>query len=116
MEDLFSNLSSGTTFTKLDLSQAYQQLELDEQSKQYTVINTHRGLFRYNRLPFGISLAPGIFQRAIESLLSGIPKVINYLDDILYSYRYYRGGSLPQLTAGTAETGNSKLTFKEGEV
>ena len=36
MEDLFSNLSSGTTFTKLDLSQAYQQLELDEQSKQYS--------------------------------------------------------------------------------
>ena len=83
MEDLFSNLSSGTTFTKLDLSQAYQQLELDEQSKQYTVINTHRGLFCYNRPPFGISLAPGIFQRAIESLLSGIPKVINYLEDIL---------------------------------
>ena len=83
MKDLFSNLSSGKTFTKLDLSQAYHQLELDEQSKQYTVINTHRGLFRYNRLPFGISSAPGIFQRAIESLLSGIPKVINYLDDIL---------------------------------
>ena len=83
MEDSFSNLSSGTTFTKLDLSQAYQRLELDEQSKQYTVINTHRGLFRCNRLPFGISSAPGIFQCAIESLLSGIPKVINYLDDIL---------------------------------
>ena len=59
--DLFTELSGGTTFTKLDMSQAYQQLELDDQSKSYAVINTHRGLFRYNRLPFGISSAPGIF-------------------------------------------------------
>ena len=51
--------------------------------KPYTVINTHRGLFKYHRLPFGISSAPGIFQRTMESLLSGISHVIVYLDDIL---------------------------------
>ena len=83
IEDLFAKLSGGTVFTKLDLSQAYQQLMLDEESKKYIVINTHRGLFRYNRLPFGISSAPGIFQRTMESLLQGIPKVVVYLDDIL---------------------------------
>ena len=47
------------------------------------VINTHRGLFQYTRLPFGISSAPGIFQRVIESLLRGIEGVVVYLDDIL---------------------------------
>ena len=46
-------------FTKLDLSQAYQQVELEEASKAYVVINTHRGLFQYNRLPYGIASAPG---------------------------------------------------------
>ncbi len=51
-------------------------------SKQYVVINTHRGLFRYNWLPFGVSSAPGIFQRAMESLLQGIPNIAIYLDDI----------------------------------
>ena len=40
------------------MSQAYQQLLLDEESRKYAVINMHRGLFRYNRLPFGISSAP----------------------------------------------------------
>lgn len=70
-------------FTKLDLSQAYQQLMLDEESKKYFAINTHRGLFRYNRLLFRISSAPGIFQRILEGLLQGIPKVVVYLDDIL---------------------------------
>ena len=73
----------GTEFTKLDLSQAYQQLELDEEAQTYTNINTHKGFFRYKRLPFGISSAPGIFQRTMESLLQGIPHVAVWIDDIL---------------------------------
>ena len=83
VDDLFARLAGGQKFTKLDMSQAYQQLCLDEDSKKYVVINTSKGLFRSNRLPFGISSAPGIFQRVMESLLNGIPKVVVYLDDIL---------------------------------
>ena len=83
MEDLFAKLSKGKYFTKLDLSRAYQQLLLEEESKCFVVINTHKGLFRYTRLPFRISSAPGIFQRLIESLLQGIEGVVVYLDDIL---------------------------------
>ena len=83
VEDLFARLSKGKHFSKLDLSQAYQQVPLEEDSKKYVVINTHRGLFRYTRLPYGISSAPGIFQRVIESILQGIDGVVVYLDDIL---------------------------------
>lgn len=85
IEDLLATLANGKSFTKLDLKQAYQQLPLEESSKQYTVINTHKGLFRYNRLPYGISSAPGIFQRTMDNLVSGIPGVVVYLDDILIS-------------------------------
>ena len=46
--------------TKLDLSHAYSQLPLDEKSKEYVTINTHKGLFKYNRLPHGISSTPAI--------------------------------------------------------
>ena len=45
---LFAQLAGVKVFTKLDLSEAYQQLVLDEESKKYIVINTHCGLFRYN--------------------------------------------------------------------
>ena len=83
IKDLFSTLSGGKSFTKLDLSQAYLQVPLDEKSKKLLVINTHKGLFRYTRLPFGVASAPGIFQLLMENVLQGIPKVVVYINDIL---------------------------------
>ena len=83
VEELFANLSSGKLFTKLDMSNAYLQLPLDPESKQYVTINTQKGLFQYNRLPFGVASAPAIFQRYMDTLLQGIRGVSVYLDDIL---------------------------------
>ena len=83
VEDLFAMLRKGKVFSKIDLSNAYQQLLLDDQSKKYLVINTQKGLFRYTRLPFGVSSAPGIFQRVMETVLKGVKNVAVYLDDIL---------------------------------
>ena len=81
--DLFVKLGKGKFFSKLDLSHAYQQLPLDSELKKYVVINTHKGLFRYTRLPLGVASAPGIFQRVMEGALQGIEGVVVYLDDIL---------------------------------
>ena len=82
IEDLLATVGGGEKCTKLDMSQAYQQMTLDEESRRFTTINTHKGLFQYNRLPFGVSSAPGIFQRTMENLLQGIPQVIVRMDDI----------------------------------
>ena len=70
-------------FSKLDLAHAYQQLRLDVDSWQYVTINTHKGLFCYTRLPFGVSAAHAIFQRTMEAILRDLPHVSIYLDNIL---------------------------------
>ncbi|XP_063358759.1 uncharacterized protein K02A2.6-like [Cydia amplana] len=81
--ELFSKLCGGKQFSKLDLSMAYNQFMLDEPSQKITCINTHRGLYKYTRLVFGLSSAPAIFQRAMEGLLAGMDGVLCLLDDVL---------------------------------
>lgn len=82
VDDLFSGLSGNQYFSKIDLQQAYNQICLNESSKAFTVINTHRGLLKYNRLVYGLSSSPGVFQRIISNTLN-IPDVLVFCDDIL---------------------------------
>ena len=81
--DLFATLAGGKYFTKLDLSHAYNQIELAEESRKYLTINTHKGLYRYTRLPFGVASAPALFQKTMDIILAGIEGVICYIDDIM---------------------------------
>lgn len=81
-DDILFALNGAQFFSKIDLSQAYNQIELDE-SKKFTVVNTHRGLFCYNRLVFGLSSSPSIFQRLMTNLFRGIPNVAVFIDDVI---------------------------------
>ncbi|PIK35586.1 hypothetical protein BSL78_27587 [Apostichopus japonicus] len=81
--ELFTKLNGGEKFTKLDLTHAYQQVQIDESSRDYVCINTHLGLFRYTRLPFGIASATAIFQELMEKILSGLKGVVCYVDDLI---------------------------------
>jgi len=83
IEDLFASLSGGKFFSKVDLASEYQQILLEEESKEYTTVNTHKELFCYNLLPFGVASAPSIFQRTIENIFQELKHVCVYLDDIL---------------------------------
>lgn len=83
MDELFAKLSGGQQFSKLDLSRAYNQVRLSDDSQLLTTINTHKGLYKYTRLVFGLASAPAIFQRTMETLLAGLDGVLVYLDDIL---------------------------------
>ena len=68
LEQAFGRLAHGQRFTKIDLKSAYQQLVLDEASRELVTINTPKGLFRYTRLPFGIASRPAIWQRFIDQV------------------------------------------------
>jgi transposase InsO family protein len=82
-EDIFATLNGGQVFSQIDLSEAYLQVELDEEAKKLCNINTHRGVYAYQRLPFGTKSAPGIFQEIMNKMLAGLPFATAYLDDII---------------------------------
>lgn len=82
IDDLLVNLNGAKILSKIDLSQAYNQIELYDPDN-LTVINTHKGLFKYKRLVYGLSSSPGIFQRIMTNLLQDIPNVQVFLDDII---------------------------------
>ena len=82
IEDIFANLAGGQKFSKIHLRQAYHQLEMEEDYKKYLTINTHMGLFQYNRLVFGITSAPAIWQRTIDKVLEGTSGTSCILDDM----------------------------------
>ena len=88
--DLITSLTGGQKFSKMDLSplsEAYQQILLEDESAKLLTINTHQGLYQYTRLPFGVASVPALFQKAMDSILQGIPHCICYLDDILVTGR-----------------------------
>ena len=83
INELIHDLNGAKLFSKLDLNQGYNQLELDPESRYMTTFSTHIGLRRFRRLNFGVNCAAEIFQNAIRESLSGLKGAINISDDIL---------------------------------
>ncbi len=84
-EDIFAKLAGGVIYSTLDLSHAYHQLKLSADTQKYMVINTHKGLYKFTRLQYGINTAVGVFQRAMENVIGNIPRVAVYIDDVVIS-------------------------------
>ena len=76
METIFHNLHGASYFGKIDLSDAYYQIELDEEAKDICTINTSQGLFKMCRLPQGLKNSSSIFQNCIELTLKRIKSVV----------------------------------------
>lgn len=82
-EDFLPQLKKARFFSRLDIKDAFHQVELNESCRHITTFITHKGMFRYKRLMFGISCAPEMFQKVLEQILSSCENVVNYIDDCL---------------------------------
>ncbi|XP_003372505.1 conserved hypothetical protein [Trichinella spiralis] len=80
-EELTTKLVSGQEFSTIDLKDAFLQMLVDEKSQKY--LTTHIGYFQYKKLPFGITAAPAIYKRYMESLLATVANAGIYLDDVI---------------------------------
>ncbi|RLU20774.1 hypothetical protein DMN91_007388 [Ooceraea biroi] len=82
-EHIFVSLAGKNIFSKIDLSDAFLQLELYDEAKRLLTINTHLGLFRVNRMQPGVKPAPSTFQELMNKLLSGLEGASAFIDDVV---------------------------------
>lgn len=122
VDDIIFTLNGYKFFSLIDLSGAYLQLELDEESQRLTTINTHLGLFSFCRLPFGVKTAPAIFQEVIDKILNGLIGVTSYFDDILVGGESFHecedrtSNVLERLRKHNVQANFNKCVFFETEI
>ena len=86
IDETLERLKGSCVFSSLDLKSGYWQVEIEEDSKQYTAFTLGPlGFFECNRMPFGATNAPATFQRLMESCLGDLNLnwCIIYLDDVV---------------------------------
>lgn len=85
IDDVFGALGGSQIFSTLDAAKGYHQLDIKEEDKWKTAFTCHRGLYEYNRVPFGLRNAPAWFQRFMDSFLGGLRGhgALVYMDNIV---------------------------------
>lgn len=121
-DDLFQRLAGAYLYSKLDLSSAYHQLLLDEESRNLTAFITHDGLYRYKRVCFGLASAAAAFQKMLSTVLKDCTGVVHYLDDILVFGKTQEDHDrnlirvLQRLEAAGVRLNSKKCTFSAQEI
>jgi hypothetical protein len=82
-EDIIRRANGMKVFSKLDLKSAFEQFLLASKSRHISRFRTHRGIYQFKRLFFGVCAAPEIFHNKIRKILEGLKQVENATDDIL---------------------------------
>ena len=82
-EQISARMPNAKVFSKVDAKSGYWQLPLTEESSYYTTFNSEFGRYRYKVMPFGISSASEIWQRAMIDEFGQLEGVEIVADDIL---------------------------------
>ena len=83
VDDTLAQLSGASIFSKLDANSGFWQIPLANESKHLTTFITPFGRYWFNKLPFGISSAPELFQRRMGQILERLPGVLCLMDDVV---------------------------------
>ncbi len=83
LEDILYKLPKARLFTLADVRDAFLHCRLDNESSLMTTFWTPWGRMRWCKLPFGVSVAPEIYQRKQHELLMGLRGIEPIADDIL---------------------------------
>ena len=108
-EEVFNKSNGGKVFSKIDSSEAYLQIPVEKKSSKLLCINTHRELYKFDRLVFGIKIAPAVFQQVMDTMLGGFDFTFSNLDDIVISSKTK---DLHREHLNKVQPGRKKFTLK----
>ncbi len=82
IRESLESLSGCTIFGEFDLSDAYLQFPLHEESRPLTAFTWKGQQWMFTGCPFGIAVLPQHFQRVMSQVLEGLPLTFPYIDNI----------------------------------
>ncbi|GFS52519.1 retrovirus-related Pol polyprotein from transposon 297 [Trichonephila inaurata madagascariensis] len=86
IEDVLDTLQEAKVYSTLYLRNGFFHVDVDEDCRKYTSFIVPDGQFEFNKVPFGLSTSPGVFQRYVSSIFRDLTRkgiVISYLDDLV---------------------------------
>lgn len=85
IDESLDRLSGANFYCTLDLAQGFYQVKMREECKPLTAFATHKGLFQFRVMPFGLANSPKTFERLMELVLCGLQfdRCLIYLDDVI---------------------------------
>lgn len=86
VNSILDKLRNSRYLSSIDLKSAYWQIPVAPDSKDKTAFTVPgRGLYQFNRMPFGLHNSPATWQRLMDNMFGPLfePYVFVYLDDII---------------------------------
>jgi hypothetical protein len=91
IRDVHDSLRGASVFSTFDLKSGFWQIPLHENDKHKTTFVIPGGTYEFNVMPFGLSTAPSLFQRAMDTVLNDVKFefALAYIDDVIvYSHSF----------------------------
>ncbi|GFW95044.1 retrovirus-related Pol polyprotein from transposon 297 [Trichonephila clavipes] len=102
-------LQEAKVYSTLDLRNGFFHVDVDEDCRKYTSFIVPDGQFEFNKVPFGLSTSPGVFQRYVSSIFRDLTRkgiVISYLDDLVIPAKNEQEGHIVE--SGTIKPSPTK--------
>ena len=84
ISEIVGNIAKYKYFSQVDLKNAYHQVPLVEEERQFTAFEADGQLFEFTRIPFGVTNGVACFQRVLDDLIreNDLKDTYGYVDDV----------------------------------
>jgi hypothetical protein len=107
--EIIQGLSGVQVLSSFDALAGFNQVDMEDEAKEKTAFRSHRGLWQFRRMPFGLRNGPSIFQRIMQGVLAPFLWLFSlvYVDDIVVYSRSWEEhlGHLDKVLGAIAAAG-----------